>query len=213
MKRSPQNKDSLTTYRGKGLPPDTRAEARPRGREAFSRTSSLSLRHPRTRRHIPPLRLPTGGRRCPEVLGRAQGPLDRPEGKAAGHAHRGPSARVREVRGRHPRRRVRRRAGDRVGRWQLPQPHRAKRQGGPGGAGDPGRSPLDLAGGKEADRRLRAHPRGRGEASTVAPGEGEGRAGRRQAEPGEDPTSIGAVGPNHRGGGGQGTTHEEARMA
>src|SRR6266545_1503151 len=64
-------------------------------------------------------------------MGRAQGSFDRPEGQAAGHAHRGPPTRVREVRGRHPRGRVRRRAGDLVGRRHLPQPHRARRQGGP----------------------------------------------------------------------------------
>ena len=66
-----------------------------------------------------PLRLPPRGRRRAGQLGGAQGADARPRREADGRARRGPPARLLRLRGRHPRRRVRRRRRDRVGLGHL----------------------------------------------------------------------------------------------
>ncbi len=77
------------------------------------------LRRPEARRAAPPLRLsPRTGRRLEELGGDAR-PEPRPRREAACGRGRGPSARIRLVRGHDPEGRVRRRRGPRLGPRNL----------------------------------------------------------------------------------------------
>ena len=93
-------------------PPSPSAAGRPDGRPP--------LRGAEARRAAPPLRpAPRDGRRAQE-LGGAQGALAARGGEAARGPRRGPPARVRRLRGRDPRRQLRRRRGHRVGPRLVP---------------------------------------------------------------------------------------------
>ena len=171
--------------------PDPRLGARHLSRQARLRADARAARRRRpavgarrswsrsTTPTPPPLRLPARDRRRPQELGRSQGPEPRSARQAPRHADRGPSPRVRRLRGHHPRGRVRRRHGPALGPRHLD----ARRRSGSG----PARRAAEVhAAGREAPRRLDAGPaprprparRGRPE---LAPhqGAGRGRATRR----------------------------------
>ena len=73
------------------------------------------LRGPAARGAPPALRLPARGRRGAQVLGGPEGALAQSRRQAARGPHRGPSVRVRVLRGRDPGEAVRCRRGDRLG--------------------------------------------------------------------------------------------------
>ena len=87
--------------------------AEPRGK--LARKTRASVRRPQARRAPAALRSAPRARRRAQELGRDQGPEPVAQGQAAGGARRGPSARLRRVRGAHPRGRVRRRQRHRLG--------------------------------------------------------------------------------------------------
>ncbi len=130
-----------------------------------------------------PLRLPPGARRRAAQLGRAEGAELRSEREAARRPRRGPSARVRHVRGLHPGRRVRRGQRATVGSRRV-DPARGSARGLREGQAQV------RARRREAPRRVdaRAHGRaiGRGR-QELAPLEGARRRGppaRRRRHPG-----------------------------
>ena len=69
------------------------------------------VRDPQAPGHAAALRRPARARRRAALVGRPQGPPDHQGRQAPGGPHRGPPARVREVRGHHPRRPLRSRRG------------------------------------------------------------------------------------------------------
>ncbi len=129
------------------------------------------LRDPAPRRPEAPLRPSARARRRACKLGGAEGPATRGGRTASGGARRGPSARLRLVRGRDPRRPVRRGNGGDLGPWDVraargeaerradrPPARRARRRG------------LDARPGPAGRRRaqLAPAPQGRGRGRRVA---------------------------------------------
>ena len=156
------------------LPPQARLPPHARARRVGPPArAGGSLRRAEARRAAAALRLPPRARRRAEELGRAEGPEPRSRGEAARRPRRGPSARVRHVRGQIPAGEYG--AGNVVlwdrGEW-IPEgdPHAGYRQ----------RQAQVRARRREAPRRLdaRAHGRagGRGR-QELAPPEGARRDG------------------------------------
>ena len=144
-----------------------------RSPRAAPTASGRPLLRAASRRAAPALRLPPRARRRAEELGRAQGAEPRSRGEAPRGARRGPSARVRRLRGHHPGGRVRRRRGDPVGPWALGADRRPR-------GGLPARQAQVHAARQEAARRLDAgaHGRpGRGGRQELAAAEGARRRG------------------------------------
>ncbi len=88
------------------------------------------VRDPGAPRAPAALRLPAGAGRRAGQLGGAQGAADRSQGQPFGRADRRSSAGVRELRGRDPQGRVRRRQGADLGLGHLPAAQVARGQGG-----------------------------------------------------------------------------------
>ena len=119
------------------------------------RRRRADLRHPEAPRPPPALRSAPADGRHAEELGGAGGAVPRSQGAALRQAGGGPPARLRQLRGPHSGRQLRRRHGDRLGPRHLGHPGRAG--GGPGRGRDqvPPRR-------REAGRRLDAEaPAGR----------------------------------------------------
>ena len=112
------------------------------------------LRHPEARGEPPALRLPAGDGRGAAELGGAQGAEPRSRREAAGGPGRGPSDRLRRLRGDHPQGAVRRRHRDALGPRHL-DARRATRRGLQEGA------PQVPPRRREAPRRLGAGAHGR----------------------------------------------------
>ena len=199
--RAPSTRPARVSPRGSAarhLPGQARLreDARASGRRAVE-AGRIHVRGPEARRQPPPLRLPAGDRRRPQELGRSQGTEPRSCRQAPRHADRGSSARVRRLRGHHPRGRVRRRHGPRSGIAAPGSRHRDPAPGVP-------RRPAEVhAPGREASRRLDAGPpprprsarRGRPE---LAPHQGTGRGSpsgeRRSTSPRPGPRASSATG-------------------
>ena len=115
-------KTALKPYFGKR---DFKVTSEPQG-GAASQAAAL-VRDPEARREPPPLRLSPRARRHAEELGRAEGAEPRSGRQAHGRARRGPSDRLRRLRGRDPERPVRRRHGDRLGQRHLGAGRRCRR--------------------------------------------------------------------------------------
>ena len=97
---------------------DFSVTSEPQGGKAERRRRAV-VRDPEARREPPALRLPPRARRHAEELGGAQGAEPRSGRQADGGARRGPSDRLRRLRGHHPRGPVRRRQGHRLGPRHL----------------------------------------------------------------------------------------------
>ena len=105
-------KKALATYRGKR---DFARTAEPSGQRAVAPAAAPALRGAEARRPPAALRPAPGARRGLQVLGRHARTLRRSGRQAPGGGGRGPSARLRRLRGHHPRRPVRRRHGAALG--------------------------------------------------------------------------------------------------
>lgn len=162
---------------------------------------AAGLRGPGAPGQHAPLRLPARGRRRAQVVGGAEGPVDRPARQAARHPGRGPSAGLRRVRGRDSAGRVRRRLGDRLGPRHLRQHHREGRQAAAGRAGA-GRRPSDgRVAWPEAVRRLRAAADQRRRRREMAARQDARRACRCAAPADFDPAQIRAERTQRKAGG------------
>ena len=133
---APSRERDLSTYRSKrraGRTPEPMpAEDQPPGRHRTRpprRPPGAVVRHPGAPRQLPPLGLPAGAGRRAGVLGAPQGPPAGPGSQPPGCPDRGPSTRVRVVRGGHPGRRVRRRKGGHLGFGHLRQREVVRRRG------------------------------------------------------------------------------------
>ncbi len=111
------------------------------------------LRRAAPPRPRPPLRPAPGGRRGPGQLGRAEGPDVGSRRAAHGRARRGPPGRLLRLRGRDPRRRVRRRRRRRVGLGHMGA-RRGRRSAGRHRSRQPALRPRR----REAARPLRVDP-------------------------------------------------------
>ena len=184
-------KSALQPYFGKR---DFKITSEPQGGKASK--GALDLRDPEARREPPALRLPPRARRHAEELGGAQGAEPRPRRQAHGGARRGPSDRLRRLRGHDPEGPVRRRQGDRLGQRHLGAGRRRARRLPRRQAQVPPRR-------QEAARRLdagaHARPRRRAPGAVAADqgarrgGAAGGRVQRRRRRADER-----ALGPDHR---------------
>ena len=151
-----------------------------------------ALRGPAARRPPPALGPAAGDRRGAGQLGDPARPVGRHQGAAAGGADRGPSARVRQLRGPDPGRQLRRRGDDPLGLGPLSAGRRRRARGGAGG-----RQAGPRAARTQAARALGAGAhQGRGRQAVAVLQEGR-RRGRRQRAGGGD-AAIGGLRPDRR---------------
>ena len=156
----------------------------------------VDLRDPEARREPPALRLSPRARRHAEELGGAQGAEPRPGRQAHGGARRGPSDRLRPLRGNDSERPVRRRRGHRLGQRHLGAGRRSARRLPRRQAQVPPRR-------QEAARRLdagaHARPRRRAPGAVAADqGEGRGGAAERRVQRRRRRAEERALGPDDR---------------
>ncbi len=160
----------------------------------------LVVLHPEARGLAPPLRLPAGAGRSAPELGRAEGPVLRPARQATRDARRGPSGRVRLLRGRDPREGIRSGNGRPLGPRDVDARDRSEARPQEGGAEV--RAP-----GREARREVGPRQDQGGRPQGLAARQGPGRAraagggaGHRERASGE----RGLRARPRRGGGGAG---------
>ena len=163
---------SLERYRAKR---DFAKTQRAAGRRGHARDQRV--RGAKARRAAAALRPPAAVRRHAEELGGAAGAVARPQGPAARRPHRGPSARVRRLRGADPQGPVRRRRDDRLGPRHL---------------GPDGRSGGGLPQGHAEVPAVRREARRRLDAGAA---QAQGRRARRQLAADQGARPVRAAGP------------------
>src|SRR5919197_4070113 len=129
-KRARHESTSRSRRVARGVPVEAQQGAharafRPRPKAAWR----AQVRGAQARGQQAALRLTAGGGRGAEVVGGAEGTVDRSPRETARHGGGGPSARLRRLWGGGPGGGGRGGLGDRLGRRAVPQPDRARRRG------------------------------------------------------------------------------------
>ena len=138
--RGPAPSDRRASSSARRLPAEARPRPYPRALRGRTIGDGRALRRPAARRPAPSLRSPPGDGRGAQELGRPQGAVGPAGGQAPGRSRRGPSARVRRLRGGDPEGQLRGRRRHRLGPRALPlgeargSPGPARARAGRGGA-------------------------------------------------------------------------------